>query len=99
MNGVELGEIDMYSRLMDRETNVLQELNAASGACSMKESLDETFFSMTLHEFVMDYVRSMSVMLYPNNKKWSERNKDVFYIGITIILFAVVIMIGECSGR
>lgn len=100
-SGMLLGEIDAYSVLMDKESRVLQELNDTKAACDKRVALDNTFFSMTLQEFVIDYtndIASIVKKLVTTKNFFKEiNNKEIFYIGVTIFLLAIVVMLGECS--
>lgn len=100
-SGMLLGEIDVYSQLMDKESRVLQELNDTKAACNKRIALDATFFSMTLQEFIIDYTNSISdivkKLITTKNFFKEISNKEIFYIGVTIVLIAIVVMLGECS--
>lgn len=99
-------ESDLYSKLMDREQDTLKILDRIVNY-EKAGSVDKgSFFSMPLADIPGDYVRSMT--RFVNNALLAgsvsgvvdmvkENHKITMYLGATLVMVAVVILMLEYS--
>lgn len=95
--GVEFSDNDMYSEIMAKEDAITAKLNALSEKQTKKTAFENTFFSMNLQTFAVDFVASISAIVKKliTSKKWSLDNKETFYVGILIVVVAGFIVLCE----
>lgn len=98
--GVPFGNNDIYNVLMEKEGAVLDKLNKAVKLRDERDSFSHSFFSMTLQGFVLDFITSVSSIIrkvITSKKIPLLSNKEIFYLGIVIVIVAGLIMLAECS--
>ena len=98
--GVPFGDTDIYSQLMEKEGAVLDKLNKAVRVQEEREAYEKSFFSMSLQGFAIDFVTSISSIIRKvivAKKIPQLENKEVFYVGVVVVIVAGLIMLAECS--